>query len=78
MKSTESHKETEHEKENSKPNPPNTIREEEKDVKKAKEDTKKEDLIIIGADIGQGKLQRKFEKFRKLRIVIAFNNHRNK
>jgi len=67
MRANESNKEAEHEKENSKP----PIKEEQKEeaVKESKKELKK-DLIIVGVDVGQGKLQRRFEKFRKLRIVV--------
>jgi len=41
------------------------------ETKKTEEKSSKPDnLIVIGADVGKGKLQKKFEKFRNLRIVF--------
>ena len=66
------------EKENSNPQTSLTSKEEDKKeiVSKEEKDNKK-DLIVIGADVGRGKLQKKFEKFRSLRIVFYIFKIRN-
>lgn len=72
MNCIEPNKEAEHEKENSNPEILPANKEEKKEAagNVGKEESKKGEVIVVGADVGQGKLQKKFEKFRKLRIVM--------